>query len=591
VLRAAYRSAGVAPGAVQYIEAHGTGTPLSDRVEIEALAAVLGPERPADRPCLLGSVKTNIGHTEAAAGVAGVIKVALALRHRRLPPNLHFKTPAAALAGAPLRVVEELSDWPGGADRVAGVSSFGIGGTNAHVVLAEAPEPAAAARPSPDIYLLPLSAHSAPALAALAQATSALLAGDVSPAGLCASAAASRSHPDQRVAVVGPDAPALADQLRAVAAGEQPPGVARGAVRAGGPGPLVWVFSGQGSGWAEMGRVLLAGETAARAALLACEQALAPLVDWPLLEVLAAPGAEGRLAQPAVGQPALAAVQIALAAQWRAWGVRPDAVVGQSTGEIAAAYAAGALSLEDAMRIAAERGRLVQTVAGQGAAALVGLPAERAQLVLTGFEDVLSIAGQISPSSTVLTGDPAMLDRVLGLLGRRNIFCRRLAVAGAAHSAQMEPLQPLLQAALAGIAPRPTDIPLYSTVTAAPIDGPALGPAYWSRNLREPFRVSETLQQLIGQGASALLEVSPHPILARACREHQESAARAGLVLPSLRRGDTDRRTLLASLAQLYVQGHQLAWEQVAPRAGQPVRLPTYPWQRERYWLDQLVSA
>jgi acyl transferase domain-containing protein/acyl-CoA synthetase (AMP-forming)/AMP-acid ligase II/acyl carrier protein len=646
VLRAAYQQAGVSPDRVQYIEAHGTGTSLGDPIEVQALTAVLSSDRPAARQCALGSVKTNVGHMEAAAGVAGVIKVALSMRHRLIPPSLHFEEPNPFIAfpDSPLTVQQTLGPWPVESEPlIAGVSSFGLGGTNAHIVLEQAPQPIdggwrmadggltktgssnplSAIRHPPSAapllcspYLLPLSARSPEALRALAGAYQQMLVQDESipvfgsdsdsaiskqmlvqdesiPSlhDLCYTASVRRGHYEHRLGIVAHSREELVEQLRAFQQGESRSGVSVGRRPLTGPPKLAFVFSGQGSHWIGMGRELLEQEPVFRAALERCDQILRQYGEWSLLSVLTASPAESRLNETDIAQTAILALQVALAALWRTWGIVPDAVVGQSLGEVAAAHVAGAVSLEDALRVVLHRSRLMKTVAGKGKTAVVGLAVEQAELALTGFEDILSVAGSSSPTMTVVSGEPAALDRVLRSLKQRGIPAGLVQdVDVAFHSPQMEPLKAELVRALEGLHPRATSIPMISTVTGAVIEGTELDALYWGRNLREPFRFTTAIKQLIDSSVEHYLEIGPHPVLLRAITEGLRHLGRDGAVLPSMRRGGPERVTMLTSLGTLYTQGRPVEWNKLFPAGGRCVSVPSYPWQRERYWFDQVKS-
>ncbi len=606
VLREAYRRAGVSPGDVQYVEAHGTGTLLGDPIEANALGAVLGIDRDPGRPCALGSVKTNIGHLEAAAGIAGLIKVALALKFRELPPSLNFLEPNPHIhfEKLPLRVQTTLAPWPAtGAAALAGVSSFGFGGTNAHVVLQEAPSW------TPDeigatcgiensrtethgTYLLPLSARNPAALPELAGVYGRFLRGAESNASLhdiCYSASVRRSHHEYRVAVTGRSVAELAESLEAYLRGEVRPGLSFGHQRSDGRRKLVFVFPGQGAQWFGMARGLLEREAVFREAVERCDRAMRPYGDWSLLaELTTVDTAASRINEIEVLQPALFAIQVALAALWRAWGIEPDAVVGHSMGEVAAAHVAGALSLDDAARIICRRSRLVKPAIGRGAMAAVELSLDEANRALAGFEDRVSIAASNSFASTVLSGEPAALEAILERLRRRDIFCRLLKVDFAAHSPQMDPLRDDLLSALDGLEPQPPSVPIYSTVTGtSPVTGaPAFDARYWARNLREPVLFAGAVDQLLEDGHDIFLEISPHPILLSSIQQAITHSGRAGAVLPSMRREEDQRTVMLASLGALYSLGREIDWSRRYPAAGRCVGLPSYPWQRERYWLE-----
>jgi myxalamid-type polyketide synthase MxaE and MxaD len=596
VLREAYRQAAVSPGKVQYVEAHGTGTLLGDPIEAKALGTVLGVERPPGRPCALGSVKTNLGHLEAAAGIAGLIKVALALRHREIPPSLHFEKPNPHIPfdELPLRVQTTLSPWPAeSGPALAGVSSFGFGGTNAHVVLEEAP-PAVIGMPGAErkigTHLLPLSARSPEALQALARAYQNFLATPESAVSLrdvCYSTSARLSHHDYRLAVTGNSPAELMESLEAFLRGETRPGLSSGRKLSSRRRKVVFVFPGQGSQWFGMGRRLLEQEAVFREVIERCDRVMRPYGDWSLLvELTATDAARSRLNEIDIIQPALFAIEIALAALWRSWGIEPQAVVGHSLGEVAAAYVAGALSLDDAVRVICHRSRLFKRTIGQGAMAMVELSIEEARRVLAGFEDRVSLAVSNGPTSTVLSGDPDALAAILDPLQRRDVFCRMVKVDFASHSPQMEPLRADLLQALAGLQPRAECVPIYSTVTGQISHGLEFDPLYWARNMREPVLFSTAVQRLVEDGHDIFLEISPHPILLSALQQGFHHFGQEGAVLPSLRREEDEHTVLLGSLGTLYTLGYPVDWNLIYPTGGRCVRLPFYPWQRERCWLE-----
>ncbi|QSQ15451.1 type I polyketide synthase [Myxococcus landrumensis] len=600
VLKEALSRAGLKPGDIQYVEAHGTGTPLGDPIEIEALSSALCEWRGPKEPLLLGSVKTNIGHLEAAAGVAGLMKVVLAMRHGELPPHLHFTRPNPHVPWAqlPLKVPTEVTPWTSRGPRIAGVSSFGISGTNAHVILEEAPRSKserATHEGDEHPLLLPLSARSPDALTALAKAHRSWL-DDSEPERtlreLVHTASVRRGHHAQRLAVVGNTRRDMAEALRAFTDGEPHPGVVRRQVSFEEESPRVaFIFPGQGSQWLGMGRQLLREEPVFRAAIEDCEQAMRPHVEWSLVEELGADEAHSRLAEMDVVQPVLFAMQVALAALWRSWGIEPDAVVGHSMGEVAAAHVAGALSLEDAACIICRRSQLLRRVSGQGAMAVVELGLEQAREVLAGDESRLSVGVSNSARSTVISGEPSALEELLRSLEGRGIFCRRVKVDVASHSPQMDPLKEDLLLALEGVAPESALVPIYSTVTGETGDGSDFSAAYWVRNLRDPVLFQGAIERLLDDGHAVFIEVSPHPVLLAPIQETLEEAKRGGLALASLRRQTDERRTLLESFAALYVHGHPVDWKRLYPEGGRPVELPSYPWQGERYWLDAPSTA
>ncbi len=589
MLRLAYADAGVAPTDVSYIEAHGTGTRAGDPVEIGAIGAVLGAGRPSDRPLRIGSIKSNIGHTEGAAGLAGLLKVVLSLQKSRLPASLHVQTPNPNIAWADLGVTlqRELEPWPTERARIAGVSAFGIAGTNAHVVLAAAPnQPSMPSDDGARAELVAISAQTPEGLFAVAESVEAWLGRSaVDPAlrlrDLAHTAGARRSHLDYRAAFVADTVEglraALADWARDSRGGSTT--TAMGRARR-----IAFVFPGQGGQWLGMGRQLLEEEAVFRAAIERCEAALKPHVRWSLIEQLTADDASSRLEEIDVVQPMLFAVQVGLAELWRSWGVTPEAVVGHSMGEVAAACVAGALSLEDAACVICSRSRLMKQVSGQGAMALVGLPLDEAQAALAGYEDRLSIAVSNGPRSTVLSGDPAALAEVVAALERREVFCRAVNVDVAAHSPHMDALREPLVNELAGVRPSDASAPIYSTVTGTVVAGGALDAEYWGRNLREPVLFATAVQELLAAGFDTFIEINPHPILLQAVVQ-ADPGDRDLQALASLRRDAPERATLLESLGTLYALGQTIDWRALYPD-GRCLSLPSYPWQRERFWYD-----
>ncbi len=618
VLRAALASAGVAPAEVRFIETHGTGTPLGDPIEVNALVAEMGEGRAEDAPLTLGSAKANIGHLEACAGLAGLIKVVLALRHGEIPPQIHFQrlNPEITEGRFPLVIPTSAAPWPeGDAARIAGVSAFGVSGTNAHVILEAPPRSApaplgdapgrsaspeiadspAAAKPVPgDAWLLPISARSVDALHDLARAYHLRLAdgADLRLADLCHTASLRRAHLERRLAVVGGSREELAEALSAFLQKEVHPRFFAGNVQLGRSPRIAFVFSGHSSHWAGMGRGLLEREPVFREALLACDSALAPYLVGSVVEQLAAADAEAAWERLEIVQPVAFAMQVALAALWRSWGVEPQAVVGHSMGEIAAAHVAGALSLDDAARLVCRRSEILGRVQGKGAMVVVALSAEQARAALAGLEDRVAVGVCNSRASTVLSGDPAALEELLPKLVRRNIFARKVKGATAAgHSPQMDPLLPELVRALAGLAPRAAAVPFYSTVTAAPHEPAALGPEYWARNLREPVLFAQTIQQMGIDGYDAFIEISPHPLLLGAIEQVLRPQGGESTLVPSTRSDEPERMTLRASLGRLYAAGAPLDLSRLDAPGGRFVPLPTYPWKRQRYWVSPPAPA
>ncbi|MGK5531869.1 type I polyketide synthase, partial [Streptomyces sp. URMC 129] len=611
VIRAALANAGLTGADIDAVEGHGTGTVLGDPIEAQALLATYGEHRPAERPLWLGSLKSNIGHTQAAAGAGGVIKMVMALRNETLPRTLHADepTPHADWSAGAVRLLTEPVPWPDdkehGQPRRAAVSSFGMSGTNAHVIIEQAPEPdaedapdaapgaAEAPRPVLDPVAVPLvlSARSPAALAEQARRLAALDAG-VRPRDTAHSLVTTRGLFEHRAVVVGTDRARLAAGLGAVAAGKDAPWVARGAVPAGaGERRPVFVFPGQGSQWAGMAVELLDSSPVFRDRMAACERALAPHVDWSLDAVLRqAPGAP-ELTGDDVVQPALWAVMVSLAELWTACGVRPAAVVGHSQGEIAAACVAGALSLDDAARVVAVRSRLLARLAGRGGMASVAAPLAATTERLA-HRPGLAVAAVNGPTSIVVSGDTDALDEFLAACAADGVRTKRVPVAYASHCAHVEGIREELLGALAGITPGEPRVPFRSTVAGA-ADGTPLDAAHWYRNLRETVRFEDAVRALLDAGHTAFIEMSPHPVLIPGLQETaEEDAERPAVVIASLRRGEGGPARFLTSLGEAHVGGVAVDWPAVLTGwDGRVVELPTYPFQRRRYWLDAAAPA
>jgi myxalamid-type polyketide synthase MxaE and MxaD len=594
VLRQALQNAGVRPEEVGYIETHGTGTPLGDPIEVAALTEVYGQNHQTGS-IVLGAVKTNIGHLEAASGIASVIKTILILQQQAFPPNLHFQTlnPNISFENTCFVLPERLLPWTSSdASRYAAISSFGFGGTNAHAILEESPcSPPASIEDGEQInhqmYLLPLSAQSLQSLRMLAIRYRDLLIQEehVHIQDLCYSAGAKRVHHALRLAVRGKSGAELQAGLTAYLAGEIHAGMFSGQTEAQSQPPLVFVFPGQGSQWIGMGQQLLAQEPSFRATIERCEQAMRPYVTWSLLAELQNSSEDSP--QPInVIQPVLFALQVALVALWQSWGITASAVIGHSMGEVAAAYVAGALNLDEACKIICLRSKLLRRVSGRGAKAVVELSLEQAQNILEGYEHTVSLAASNSPRSTVLAGDAAALEQILHKLEQQQIFCRRIKVDVASHSPQMDILQSDLLATLAPIHPRQALIPIYSTVMGKIITGTELEANYWVQNLRQPVLFSTTTQNLIAEGYAHFLEMSAHPILTSSIEEGLHTAGKEGYTFSSLRRNIDEKEALIQTLAALYTRGYAPDWHALYP-ASHFTSLPRYPWHHERFWVEK----
>ena len=595
LVRDALANAQLAPERVGYVEAHGTATPLGDPIEVEALAAIVGAPRPDGSTCYLGSAKANLGHLEAAAGVAGLIKAVLVLKHAEIPRQVHFNAlnPHLSLAGTCLAVADRHLTWPAGPlPRVAGVSGFGVGGTNAHVLVEEAPSLAVAAeRADGEAQLLALSAQSPAALDVLAERWVTYLETTPLPiAQVAATAATRRSHHDHRVAVVASTSAAAAKLLRGVVAGDPSPSVALGHRPAGGAARVAFVFSGQGPQWAQMGRELAAREPVVRDVLADLDDRFRALSGWSLTAAIAEPAETSRLHETEVAQPAIFAIQVALAALWESWGVRPDAVVGHSIGELAALQRAGVLPMEEAVRIVWHRGRIMQRATGLGRMISAGMDPFAAHAVADDIGEELSVAAVNGPRSVVLAGTPSAVARAGERLDAMGVPRRDLPVSYAFHSAQMAPFQAELEARIGAVRTEPARIEVYSTVTGALIRHDEVDAAHFGRNVRSTVRFADAVGAMLQSPVAAVVEVAPHPVLGAAVAECLAARGEDVPVVASMRRGRPERETMLQACAGVYAAGRTPRWESFVAEAP-PADLPSYPWQRDRYWLPEPTTA
>ncbi|MBC6435614.1 type I polyketide synthase [Nostoc sp. HG1] len=593
LIRQALDNAGVAPAEISYVELHGTGTPLGDPIEAIALGTVLDTDRTRGNYCAVGSVKSNIGHLEAASGIAGLIKVALSLKHQQIPSNLHFHQPNPYIPfdTLPIRVQQSLTPWPQGSSPAkASISSFGFAGTNAHVVLEQPPQSADISQQQQS-YLLPLSAQSQEGVKSLAQAYQNFLETQepdaVSLTDICYTASVRRTHYEHRLALLADSRTQLQEKLQDFLQSKletnQPSNRKHRRPK------LVFVFSGQGPQWWAMGRELLEQEPVFRATIEECDALIKSHTNWSLLAELTADITQSRLQETEIAQPAIFALQVALARLWRAWGIEPKAVVGHSLGEVAAAHIAGVLSLADAVQLICDRGRLMQQATGNGKMAAVELSAAETERWLRGYEGRLAIAAINSPTSTVVSGEPAAIESFLELLQREQptVFCKLLPVNYAFHSPQMLPFAEELVETLDQLQPQAAKIPIFSTVTGQSSNGADFDAAYWGRNLQQPVRFAPAIEELVNAGQTIFLEISPHPVLSGYISQCLSHLGQEGTVLSSLRRGQPERATLLSSLGNLYNLGFTVDWQQLyAESEYQVVSLPSYPWQRERYWFE-----
>ncbi|MCD1257840.1 type I polyketide synthase [Paenibacillus athensensis] len=703
LIRETLARSGLAASDVHYVEAHGTGTPVGDPIEARAIAAAYSERSDATPDLVVGSCKTNIGHTESAAGVAGLIKTVLALRHRQIPGNLHFQDPNPAIpfAAWKLRVPTALEPWPVDSGvAAAAVNSFGYGGTNAHVIVREATceeaagcaaasdvkagitaaeltaaavaeasgsamahaaaddavhaalgaesaasgkglarsgqpaEPAAAsvrieaaladhsasglassttagaAGMEPKLalpknrdaaaaaliasparsYLLPISARRAEGLSRLAAAYKQALqaAGVQSETGsdvladLLWSAGSRREHHRQRQAFVGRDSAGLLQVMEASLQEQGSTNSASGKAAAVRP-KLVWVFSGMGPQWYGMGRQLLQLEPVFAAELARCDRLFAELAGWSMLAELHKSEADSLMDETGVSMPISFALQVALAALWRSWGIVPEAIVGHSAGEVAAFYEAGVYSLDDALRVVYHRSRLLQRLSGMGGMAAVGAGEAAAAALLDGEQESVCIAAINSPASVTLAGDAEALERVLQKAAGLSYFCRKLKVQAPFHSHYMESIKDELLGSLEGIPANEPKLPLYSTVTGVQVDGASTDAAYWWGNVRQAVRFAPVIENLADSGYEVFLEIGAHPVLTGALLEC--FGERTALAVASIRRKEDEHEAMLRSLAELYVWGIEPDWRALYPHARWR-KLPSYPWQQTTFWHE-----
>lgn len=628
VIRRALQNAGVSPAQISYIEAHGTGTSLGDPIEFKSLKAILMQERRADQPCWLGSVKTNIGHLEAASGIASVIKVVLALQHREIPPHLHLKqlNPYISLEGTTFVIPNDLQPWFVGTEgRFAGISAFGFGGTNCHTILEEAkaefrlpilglestteqkPQEKEAKGESHQTnpieqtasmdrrtHLLSLSAKNEQALKELAQRYVDFLAThpEATLADVCFTANTGRSHFEHRLAVVANSHSQLREQLQAFAAGENPTGWVSGQANHKTRPKLAMLFTGQGSQYKDMGRQLYETQPVFRQAIDRCNELLRPHLQQSLLSVLYSdhqpPTSEiqaATLDDTAYTQPALFALEYALFQLWTSWGIEPAVVMGHSVGEYVAACVAGVFSLEDGLKLIAARARLMQALPSDGAMVAVFATQAQVEVAIQPHEREVAIAAMNGPQSIVISGKRDVVETVIAELQTQGIKTKQLNVSHAFHSPLMEPMLAEFETIAATINFSSPRIKLISNVTGALATDEIATPAYWCRHVRQPVQFAASMETLNNQGYKVFLEVGPKPTLLGMGRHCLPDGAAAWL--SSLYPGREDWQSLLQSLATLYIQGASIDWssfDQPYPR--HRLQLPTYPFQRQRYWVE-----
>ena len=606
LIRQALRNAGLKPADVEYLEAHGTGTSLGDPIEVQAAAAVYGEGRAANQPLKLGSAKTNLGHLEAAAGIAGLIKVVLSLQHAEIPRHLNFTTPNPHIPWAelPVEVVTERTPWIRGSHaRAAGISSFGFSGTNAHVIVGDAPS-AGAARPrgiDRPRHVLALSAKSDVALETLAARYASRLS-DADAAllpDICHTANTGRSHFAYRLAVTARTTAEMREALdsfgRPSMAGRIP-GVVTGEAAGGDitdvSNSVVFLFTGQGSQYPGMARQLFDTQPSFRATLERCDEILRDRLAQPLLSVIyPAAGRQSPISETAYTQPALFAIEYAMAELWRSWGVEPGAVLGHSIGEYVAACVAGVIGLEDALVAVAARGRLMQALPAGGVMAAVFADAGRVHAALSGLENRLTIAAINAPENIVISGAADAMDVALAKLTGSGVTTKRLDVSHAFHSPLMDPMLDAFEREIASLSFKPPRMPIVSNLTGEVVPaGFAFDAAYWRRHARDAVRFADGIRALIGRGHRVFLEVGPSATLASFGRAG--SGTSDALWVASLRKGRDDWEQMLSAVSDLYVKGCGIDWSKFDhDYIREKVSVPTYPFQRQRYWIDAVPPA
>ena len=598
VVRAALEDAGVTADEIAFVEAHGTGTSLGDPIEVNALSNVFA-DRPADRPLVIGSVKANIGHTEAAAGMAGLIKAVQALRHRVLPRQLHVNVlnPMINWDAIPVRVALETTPLAprAGEPLYCGVSSFGFSGTNAHAILEEAPPDETRDAPphaADTCTMLAISARTPEALAELAGRYADLFEAPDTPTlrEVAATVPFARSQFADRVGIVAADATEASTALREFGSRTKAANVVSGRVRSAAAPEVVFLFTGQGAQYVGMGKGLYESEQVFRDALDLCDKLARPHLAHGLIDVIfGRDGTQGLLDDTTYTQPALFALEYALAQTWRAWGVEPAAVMGHSVGEYTAACIAGMLSLEDAIRLTTARGRLMGALPAGGAMAAVFAPEDVVRAAIAEADSCVSIAAVNGPTNIVISGTAKQLENIAARLEAKGIELQRLNVSHAFHSALMDPILDEFEEIAADVRFDVPKVTLHSNLTGARMSGDGCRAEYWRRHLREAVRFSDSIATLQGDGYRVFLEIGPALILTGMAQ--RSATVEDAIYLPSLRRGRDDRRSMLDAAAHLYTAGAHLDWSAVlGPRCGH-VSLPTYPFQRTRHWIEGSASS
>lgn len=585
LLLKALQNAQLSPEQVAFIEAHGTGTRIGDPIEMEAIAEVFAKAKSKEHPLYVGSAKTNIGHTEGVAGMAGMMKAVLAVQKGVIPKNLHFNTPNELIdwKNLPVSVPVENTSWDA-VHQYIGVSGFGVTGTNAHVIIGAAPseqETTPAEMLRNDVLVLPLSARTPEALQDLAKVYAEFIENSgESPEDICAMAALKRSAFETREVFVARDKTALVEQLKdfaELAVEEHKSFDADDYVK------VVFVCPGQGAQWVGMAQQLYASEPVFRETLDACTVSYSKFTSWNLIEELNGVNYE----ELDVIQPVLVAIEIALGQLLKSKGIVPDIVVGHSMGEVAAAYLAGMISLDEAAQIICTRSALMKQTSGKGAMAVTDLTSEEAQQRLQGQEEYLSVAVQNSPKSTVIAGDPLKLQNLYDQLEAEGRFCRMVKVDVASHSPQMDPVLAPLRDALNNLQPKDSEVVFYSTALREKVKGSGLNAEYWVKNLRNPVQFGAVVRDIVQHDNAIFIELTPHPVLITAIQENMQVVNKSGAAIATLRREKDELESFYKAYGQFFESGLSVDWTNIYPAIHKFILLPNYQWQKERFWFDQ----
>ena len=591
LLKIAYDDAGIDPHDVSYVEAHGTGTFVGDPIETGSIGRVIGTNR--TNFCYIGSVKSNIGHLEPASGVAGITKLALAMYHKKIAPNIHFQkgNPNIAFDTLKLKVPTEVLNWEvkNGDPRYGGVNSFGFGGANVHVVLQDYQgNNELKANKIDGPVIATISARDPKALRTLATDYMNLMLDKNSPdlVDLAAAMSQRRTHHAKRLAVVGETKEEIANNIQIWLNGETINEVAEDSANET-KNKFVFVFSGQGPQWWAMGRQLLAKEELFKEWIHKLDKMLSVHADWSLLEELNRSEETSRISDTNIAQPAIFAVQIALYEMWKAKGIHPGAVIGHSIGEVGAGYASGALTLEQAVILIFHRSRVQFKATDKGRMLAVGVSQKKAEEIIKGREHRVSVGAVNGPEMVSLSGDTDAIEEIAAEMNAKDIFHRMLVVNVPFHSHHMEPLKDeLLESLGKDWKPAKSKIPFYSTVAGKIVPGEELDATYWFRNVRDAVLFTAAVESSIKDGFDTFIELGPHPIHAIGINDLLKNNKVKGLVLASLRRKEDERKVFLSAVAKMHVWGAKVDWKNFYGKVGQRIELPRYPWQEESYWLE-----